>query len=331
MGARIHNIAYYLPETILTNNQLEKEFPEWTAEKVEEKTGIRSRHIAGENETALDMAFQAAQKVLLGYEKPIEMLLFCTQSPDYILPTSACILQDKLGLPRTTGALDFNLGCSGYIYGLAMAKGFINSGITSNILLVTSETYSKHIHPLDKGNRTIFGDGASATIVEKSDIEHIFEFVFGTDGSGCNNLIIPNGGARNPKVPDAGLVDDGTGNMRTDNNLFMNGPEIFNFTIQNVPKSVQAVLDKNNTTLEDVDYVVFHQANKYMLDYLRKKVKVPGEKFYINLADTGNTVSSTIPVALAGLLENKVIKTGDKILLCGFGVGYSWGANIIEI
>jgi 3-oxoacyl-[acyl-carrier-protein] synthase III len=331
MGAKIHNIAYYLPEFILTNQQLEKEFPEWTAEKVEEKTGIRSRHIAGENETALDMAFQAAQKVLHGYEKPVEMLLFCTQSPDYMLPTSACILQDKLGLPRTIGAYDFNLGCSGYIYGLAMAKGFINSGIAANVLLVTSETYSKYIHPLDKGNRTIFGDGASATIIEKCEKEQVFEFIFGTDGSGFDNLIVPNGGARNAKIPDAGLVDDGTGNMRTDNHLFMNGPEIFNFTIQNVPKSVQAVLDKNNTTLENIDYVVFHQANKYMLDYLRKKVKIPEEKFYIHLTDTGNMVSSTIPVALAELLKNKAIKTGDKVLLCGFGVGYSWGATIIEI
>ena len=331
MGTKIHAIEKYLPEKILTNIELEKEFPEWTADKIEEKIGIRSRHVVAENETALDLAFKAGEKVLQNYTGQIDMLILCTQSPDYYLPTSACILQEKLKLPNTVGAFDFNLGCSGFIFGLSIAKGFINSGISNSVLLITSETYTKHINKLDKGNRTIFGDGATATILEKSDKEHIFEFIFGTDGNGANNLIIPNGGMRNQTNTNAELIDDGSGNLRTDNNLSMNGPEIFNFTIQSVPKAVVKALEKNGQTLDSIDYVIFHQANKYMLDYLRKKIKIPEEKFYMNMLNTGNTVSSTIPLAIKDCLETGKLKTGNKVLLVGFGVGYSWGATVIEI
>jgi 3-oxoacyl-[acyl-carrier-protein] synthase III len=331
MGTKIHSIEVYLPETVLSNTDIEKEFPEWTADKIEEKIGIRNRHVVTENETALDLAVKAGEKVLQNYSGQIDMLILCTQSPDYYLPSSACILQEKLKLPNTVGAFDFNLGCSGFVYGLSMAKGFINSGISNSVLLITSETYTKHINKLDKGNRTIFGDGATATILEKSDSEHIFEFIFGTDGNGANNLIIPNGGLRNKAKPNAELIDDGSGNLRTDNNLFMNGPEIFNFTIQSVPKAVQKALEKNNQTIESIDYVIFHQANKYMLDYLRKKVKVPEDKFYMNMLNTGNTVSSTIPIALKDSIESGKLVKGNKVLLVGFGVGYSWGATVIEI
>jgi 3-oxoacyl-[acyl-carrier-protein] synthase-3 len=331
MGINIHSIHSYLPEKVISNFDLEKEFPEWTADKIEEKIGIRNRHVVSENETALDLAHKAGEKALKNYAGQIDMLILCTQSPDYFLPTSACILQSRLGLPNTVGAFDFNLGCSGFIYGLSMAKAYINSGIANTVLFITSETYTKHINKLDKGNRTIFGDGATATIIEKSDKEHVNEFIFGTDGSGANNLIIPNGGLRNKYAEKAELIDDGSGNFRTDNNLFMNGPEIFNFTIQSVPKAVNKALEKNNLTIETIDYVIFHQANKYMLDYLKKKIKVADDKFYINMVETGNTVSSTIPLALADSIATGKVKPGNKILLVGFGVGYSWGATVIEI
>lgn len=331
MGIKIHSISTYLPEKIVSNNDLEKEFPEWTADKIEEKIGIRNRHVVAENETAFDLAYKAGEKALMDYSGQIDMLILCTQSPDYYLPTSACVLQNKLGLPTSVGAFDFNLGCSGYIYGLSIAKGFINSGIANTVLFITAETYTKHINKLDKGNRTIFGDGATATIIEKSDKEHVLEFIFGTDGSGANNLIVPNGGLRNKFLENAEFVDDGSGNLRTDNNLFMNGPEIFNFTIQSVPKAVKLALEKNNLTVETVDYIIFHQANKYMLEYLRKKIKVSEDKFYMNMLETGNTVSSTIPIALNDSLFHGYVKPGNKVLLVGFGVGYSWGATVIEI
>ena len=332
MSAIIRKIEYYFPELILSNKDLEKEFPEWDAEKIENKTGIRERHIVAENETALDLGFESAEKVLQTYDrKKIDFLLLCTQSPDYYLPTSACILQDKLGLRSDIGAFDYNLGCSGFIYGLAMAKSFIKTGISDSVLLITSETYTKHIYPKDKSNKTIFGDGAAATIIEKSDEEGIFEFSLGTDGSGYKNLIVPNGGLRNRYDINAKEIDDGSGSIRTENNLYMNGPEIFNFTIKAVPVVVNQCLEKNKTNLDEINYVIFHQANLFMIEYLRKKIKIPKEKFYIDMLYTGNTVSATIPIALKNCIDSGVVKKGDKILLVGYGVGYSWGATIIKI
>lgn len=332
MGVKITNIEYYLPEKIVTNDQLAKEFHGWSSAKIEKKVGITERHIVKEDETALDIALIVGKKILENYDKnKIDFFLFCTQSPEYYLPSGACILQDRLGLNKNIGAFDYNLGCSGFVYGLALSKSLINSKIATNILLITSETYTKHIHPKDKGNRTIFGDAAAATIIEKSEEEQIGEFVLGTDGSGYKNLIVPNGGLRNRYDPNAKEIDDGSGSIRTNNNIYMNGPEIFNFTIKAVPKVVAETLVKNNITLDDLDYVIFHQANKYMNEYLRKKINIPKEKFYLNLLHTGNTVSATIPIAIKDALDNKLIKNEDKVLLVGFGVGYSWGGTIITI
>jgi len=332
MGVKIADIEYYLPEKIITNDQLAKQFPDWSSEKIEKKVGIRERHIVKEDETALDLALIAGKKILKNYDKDkIDFLLFCTQSPEYYLPSGACILQDRLKLKTNIGALDYNLGCSGFIYGLAMAKSLINSNIAKNILLITSETYTKHIHPKDKSNRTIFGDAAAATIIEKSEEIQIGEFVLGTDGSGYKNLIVPNGGLRNRYDPNAEEIEDGSGSIRTNNDIYMNGPEIFNFTIKAVPKVVSETLEKNNTTLDEIDYVIFHQSNKYMNEYLRKKINIPKDKFCENLLHIGNTVSTTIPIAIKNALYNKLIKEGDKVLLVGFGVGYSWGGVIITI
>jgi 3-oxoacyl-[acyl-carrier-protein] synthase-3 len=329
---QISSIEYYLPENILDNNQLEKEFPEWNTGKIADKIGIKQRHIADKNETALDLGIIATERLLKTFDKDkIDFVLLCTQSPDYFLPTSACILQDKLGLRKNVGALDYNLGCSGFVYGLAMSKGLIMAKIAKNVLLITAETYSKHIHPMDKGNRSIFGDGGAACIVSESETEKIFDFELGTDGSGMNNLIVQNGGLRNKfnsREPD---IFEENNFIRNSNNLYMNGPEIYNFTIANIPGLVNRVLEKHQLTIETIDYVIFHQANKYMLDYLRKKLNITPEKFYQNMENTGNTVSATIPIALKDCIDQNIVKPGNKILLCGFGVGYSWGATIIEL
>lgn len=332
MGASVRQIEYHLPDKVITNKDLESEFKKWEADKIYKKIGINERHVVAENETALDLAFEAGKKVLTNYDKSrIDFLILCTQSPDYFLPTSACVLQDKLGLRKDIGAFDFNLGCSGFVYGLAICKGLINSGIARNILLIMSETYSRHIHHMDLANRTIFGDGAAAVIVEYDEKEHIFDFILGTDGSGMSNLIVPNGGMKSPRDRDAIEITNSSGDVSTANCLYMNGPEIFNFTIDAVPVAFRDVLEKNNMTLEQVNYVIFHQANKYMIDFLRKKLGVPEEKFFMDMADTGNTVSATIPIGLKKSLDRNLVRKGDKILLCGFGVGYSWGAVIIEI
>ena len=332
MGCQIKRIECFLPQRVVTNDELAEQSGRWSAAKIEKKVGIRERHVAEENETAVDLAYEVSLKVLEGYDKnKIDFLILCTESPDYFLPASACVLQDKLGLPTRVGAFDFNLGCSGYIYGLAIAKGFINSGMGNSVLLITSETITKHIHEKDFSNRAIFGDGAAASIIEKSEEECIFEFVLGTDGKGRKNLIIPSGGLRSRYNPDEEPVEDESGNLRTGNNLYMNGPEIFNFTIEAVPKTIKDVLEKNRLQMDDIDYFIFHQANKYMIDYLRKKIKIPEEKFFKNMLHTGNTVSVTIPIALEETLSSGILKKGDTVLLCGFGVGYSWGATVIKI
>jgi len=322
MGTKIKQIEYYLPEGILTNEELEKAYPEWSANKLEKKVGIKQRHITGPNETSLDLATKAAQKLLEKENKDlIDFVLFCTQSPDYLLPTSACILQKRLGLDTSIGALDFNLGCSGYVYGLALAKGLINAKLCKNVLLVTGETYSKFIAEDDISNRSIFGDAGTATIVAHSEEDMLGEFIFGTDGNGAENLIVNGISARNfYTLKD---VDRPT--------LYMNGPEIFNFTIETIPPLIHQVISKNKLQLSEIDYFILHQANKYILEFLISEIGLDKSKCHIDMLDYGNTVSNTIPIALKDAFDKRIIQKGDKVLLAGFGVGYSWASTIITI
>lgn len=333
-SCQIKAISYYLPENLLTNEELALLYPGWTADKIFEKTGIQQRHTASAGETAGDMAEKAARKLLEEHQidsQTIDFVLLATQSPDYFLPTTACILQAKLGLPTTAGAMDFNLGCSAYIYGLAVAKGLIAGGVAKNVLLLTAETYTKHIHPMDKSVRTIFGDGAAATVISAEEENGILDFILGTDGRGYNKLIVPAGGIRKAKTSETSKeVSDDSGNTRSEDHLFMNGAEIFSFTLETVPALVKATLEKNELSMEQIDLFVFHQANKYMLEFLRKTIRIPQEKYYVNMADVGNTVSSTIPIALRRAEQDGILKCGMKIMLVGFGVGLSWGAVVIK-
>ena len=332
MKAYIKGISYYLPENILTNEDLVQKFPEWTVEKVAGKIGVSERHIAAKDETALDMAVKAGKKLFDEHKinpQDIDFVLFCTQSPDYFLPTSACIIQNKLGIPVHSGAIDFNLGCSGFVYGLALAKGLISSGIAKNALLITSETYSKYIHPRDKTNLTIFGDAAAATLVSTEGFAEILDFSLGTDGSGANNLMVESGGSRNSH-PLKNVIFDEANNPKSSDHLYMNGSEIFNFTLEMVPILVDDTLYKNNIEKSAIDMFVFHQANKYMLNFLRKKTKIPQEKFYLYMDKVGNTVSSTIPIALYEAIKDGSIVNSKQVLIAGFGVGYSWAGNILK-
>jgi 3-oxoacyl-[acyl-carrier-protein] synthase-3 len=331
MGARIEAIEYVFPENKLTNEDLQLEFPDYNFEKFEKKVGIKSRYVVSEDETALNLAYRAAEKLFQkGYSKDeIDYVLYCTQSPEYLLPTSACILQDMLGLKKNLGAFDFNLGCSGFTYGVSFAKGLIHSNQARNVLLITSETYSKYLHHQDRTNRSIFGDAASATLIVSDQQNCIKEFCFGTDGSGYDKLIIRNGASKHQYDPHCSIKSYGTGNKYTDNHLYMNGPEIFNFTSAVIPKFTKEILEKNNTTKEEVSQFIFHQANAFMLNFMRKRLKVDTEKFYIDLMDKGNTVSNTIPIALKDYSAN--LKEAEKIVLVGFGVGLSWSGGLIEI
>ena len=329
--AFIKAISYYLPERIVTNEELVQEFPEWSVEKVAQKVGVDSRHLAAPNETAGDMAEKAALKLFAEYQidpKSIDFLMLCTQSPDYFLPSTACILQDRLGVPTTAGAFDYNLGCSGCIYGMAIAKGLIAAGIANNVLLLTAETYNKYLHPTDKSNRSIFGDGAAACLISTEGFAEIGEFSLGSDGSGANNLIVKTGASRQ-KETTGQFVEDDEGHLWYDDYLYMNGGSIFNFTLDAVPIMMKEILDKNKIEKDQIDYYVFHQANKFMLNTIRKVCALPKDKFYIDLTNVGNTVSSTILIGLKECLNNGTIKPHMRVMACGFGVGLSWGGVTI--
>jgi 3-oxoacyl-[acyl-carrier-protein] synthase-3 len=338
MQAVVKAIEYHLPERALTNAQLAAESAKWSAEKIEAKTGICERRVAAGEECASDLAARAAEKLFAsGACEPhdIDYLLLCTQSPDYLLPTTACLLQQRLGIATTAGALDFNLGCSGFVYGLGLAKGLIETGQARHVLLLTAETYSKFIHPADMNVRTLFGDAAAATLLQPAPSgtdpaqAGIGPFVYGTDGRGAANLIVKQGGLRGageapPHRADA--PQNGSG----PHNLFMNGPEIFSFTLRAVPTAIEALLDRARLTPDDVELYIFHQANAYMLEHLRTKMKIPSEKFFVAMRHCGNTVSSTIPIALKHAQAEGRLHPGDRVVLVGFGVGYSWGATLLR-
>lgn len=297
-------ISIYLPEATFSNDDIVLMNPEWTSEKIYAKTGIMTRHVVAPGETALALAENAAKGLDLS---GVDFLLLCTQSPEFALPSSACLLQNRLGLPSSVGAVAFDHGCSGFVYGLSLAKGLLLSGAASKLLFVTAETYTKYLRPDDRATRTIFGDGAAAVTLDSSDAGKVGDFVFGTDGSGAEKLIVRDG------------------------RLFMDGPEIFNFTIDVARLAIDELCARNHLTLDDVDMFVFHQANKFMLDAIRRANKLPAEKFYVNLEETGNTVSSTIPIALKQLEDSGRLCAGMKVMLLGFGVGLSWAGTIVTI
>jgi 3-oxoacyl-[acyl-carrier-protein] synthase-3 len=333
--AAIQAIEYYLPAGVIDNQQLAAEFPGWSISKIESKTGIRARHIAAEAECSSDLAAEAAKRLFAsGACRPedIDFLLLCTQSPDYFLPTTACILQHRLALPKTAGALDFNLGCSGFIYGLGLAKGLIETGQARRILLITAETYSKFLHAGDRSVRTIFGDGAAATLVAaNANGGGIGPLVYGTDGAGAGKLIVPVGGMRHRTAPcGESPVQDASGNLRTSRNLFMDGANIASFTLETVPRCVGELLARSGRHREEIDLFILHQANRYMLEALRRKLQIPPERFFIHLENCGNTVSSTIPIALKEAASAGALRDGQLTMLVGFGVGLSWGAALVR-
>lgn len=326
MKAYITNIEYVLPDNVAENSK----------NRLTKKTGIYKRHICAENEIASDLAFRVANKLLFKNvdKSKIDYLILCTQSPDYYLPTTACVLQDKLGLPKTCGAFDFNLGCSGYVYGLSIAKGLIESEQANNVLLITAETYSKYINSKDNTVLPLFGDAATATLIRGFDAEEsgLKGFVLGTDGSGFGNLIVPVGGMKS-RSGETEMIEttDDFGNIRTNFDLYMNGSAISDFALEVVPATMEKVLEKTELKKDDIDYFVFHQANKFMLDFLQQKCDLFGYPYWNDVKEYGNTVSSSIPIAIVDMLKANSDKNIKNILSIGFGVGLSWGGCIIDL
>ncbi|HTB31407.1 MAG TPA: ketoacyl-ACP synthase III, partial [Bacteroidia bacterium] len=256
--------------------------------------------------------------------------IFTTEMVDRRGPATACVLQNKLGLPTSLGAIDIPMGCSGFIYGLMVANSLINTKVAKNILFLTGDAATKVIHPRDHELRMIFGDAMAVTLISESETNGIGGFVYGTDGTGAPNLIVEGccGGEKPThewldKYADAGGMAYGM--------LSMKGTEILTFSLRKVPPLVKETLEKQNLTMEDIDLFIFHQASGFILEVLRRKMKIPKEKFFTNIENLGNTVAATIPLALYDAQKEGRAKKGSKVLIAGFGIGYSWGATVITI
>lgn len=320
--AAVGAISVHLPDRIETNEELSADNPRWDMDLIASKTGVHQRRIAADGETSADLGVKAAQKLFAEHDVDpgsIDFLLFCTQTPDYPLPTSACLIQDRLGLPTSAGALDFNLGCSGFVYGLSLADGLIRSGAAKRILFITSETYSKFIDKNDRSLRTIFGDGAAATLIEASDQQQLSAFKFGTDGSGADTLIVSTGGHRQQ--------DQAIGprkRKRWRSELYMDGPALIQFTVGNIPGLANDILKQASLEQEDVDWFLFHQATLKMLDQLVQAMGVDPAKLPIRMENVGNTVSSTLPILIHQMRSSGELKPDSVNMLVGFGVGWSW-------
>lgn len=334
MALIIKHIEYYLPEKIVSNEDLAKKNPGWDIKKIEEKSGVYSRHIAADDQTALDLAIKAVEKLLsngLVTKDQIDAIIFCTQSQDYIMPANSFLIHKYFKFNQNVWTFDYNLACSGYIYGLAISNGILKTYLAKNILLITSETYSKYINPKDRSTSVLFGDGAAASIVTENSENGMMDVVLESNGEKFDTFYIPAGGSKIPKNESTKEIKvDQSGNEKTLENIFMNGFSVWQFISKNVSEQINKLLAKNNLIVNDIDLFVFHQASKLTLDSLVKILKIDENKVFVNLKDIGNTVSSSIPIALKDAEESGKLKRGDLILLSGFGVGLSWGSIIMK-
>jgi 3-oxoacyl-[acyl-carrier-protein] synthase-3 len=324
--ASIGPIAVHYASKVETNDDLAAEFPHWNIAAIAEKTGIHQRYVADEKECASDLGVAAARKLFREHSidpKSVDFTLLCTQSPDYPLPTTACLMQERLGLRNSSGALDFNLGCSGYVYGLAIADGLIRTGSVKRVLLITAETYSKYIDKDDRSLRTIFSDAAAVTLIDASDQQSMFGFQFGTDGSGADTLLATNRGAR--PAEDAHKPRH---RKRWKSDLYMDGPSLMNFTVGAVPELIDSILQSANLSGDQIDMYLMHQATLKMLNQLQQRLSLTEEQLPVYLENCGNTVSSTLPILIDALRTSGRVKQDVTSMLIGFGVGLSWAGCI---
>ncbi len=341
MRPTIEAMAYHLPENVVTNDDLLKENPGWDMAQVETRSGVVSRRVANSGQTALDLAEEACKKLFKenpGLESKIDGVIFCTQTPDYILPPNSTILHGRLKLSESTFATDINLACSGFVYGLALARGLILGKTARNILLVTADTYSKHIGPKDRSTRAVFGDGAAVSwISDGQESERpglrgtITDIMCATSGEHFQKFLVPAGGCRAPKSAETSKpIEESNGNIRSLEQIQMDGMGIFSFVNSRVPKQVKATLERNQLTTSDVDVYVFHQASKLAIDSLARLLALPEQKVFTNIREIGNTVAASIPIAMTDAIRAGKIQKGQRVLVCGFGVGLSWATALVE-
>lgn len=333
-NVKILDIEYVLPDKVVTNQDLHNENPDWDMRNVEIKSGVEQRHIAAEGETAFNLAARACDKLFLDgrHDKSeIDAVIFCTQSPDYIMPSNAFLLHEYLDLDENVLAFDYNLACSGYVYGLAIARALILAGTATKVLLATGDTYSRYINAGDRSARVLFGDGAAVSLITASETDAgIRDVMLATSGKNHRKFYIPAGGCRLPKVAEPTIEVDGSGNVRTPNDIHMDGMAVWSFIQSTVPKQIRSLMERNAITVDGIDLFVFHQASKMTLESLTKALRLNEKKVYLNLSQTGNLVSSSLPIALKNALDEGRIQPGNMILMSGFGVGLSWGSLLMK-
>ena len=330
MKPRIDSIAYALPDAVVTNQTLRENHPQWDFDHLEDRTGVFERRIAGPGETALDLVEQACKGIDLD---GVDGLIFCTSTPDHPIPSNACLLHGRLGLAQNVLALDINMGCSGYVYSLEVARSLIQSGTAKKILLATGDTYSQFINAGDRATRVLFGDGAAVSIIARSDDDRgIVDISLGSSGKHYDRFMVPAGGARQP-LSEATSIEtiDKSGNVRTPENITMDGFGVLSFFNGTIPGEVLALLKKNNLDIESPDLFVFHQASRVALDSIARALKIPDGKMVRNMDKVGNLVSASVPVALKMALDDGQASPGDLVVLCGFGVGLSWATALVRL
>ena len=309
------HLSYFIPKVNYSNSKILKKK---IKKKIITKIGIDKKFRTRNDQFASDLAIASIKKILRknDYKQRIDFFINCTQSNDYVLPGNSTLIQNELSLKKIP-CIDLNIGCSGFVYSLCLAKSLIETNVAKCILISTSDTYSKFIDIKDTNVSSIFGDAAASCILEKSKHKkNIGSFDLGSDGEGFNDLIVRNSALKKQK--------------KYNDRLSMNGPAMFSFAIREVPKTILNTLKKNKLKKEDIDYFILHQANLYMLDSIREKLNINKEKL-LNFIDYGNTTSSTIPIALYQAIKEKKIKQGNRVLICGFGLGASWSSTVITI
>lgn len=309
-------ISVYLPDKVVHNDDLAKLFSDWDSGRIFEQTGIKRRHYATQEENTSDLGFRALEKLLRerGINKnSIDFLICVTSTPDQMQPATAFKIHAMADMPKTCGAYDISQGCAGFTYELFTAKSMIISGMASNVILITADILARYCLDDDRSTKILMGDGASACLIDRNVAENMGEFICGADGSGYDYITVKNRDALSGSPA-----------------FYMNGMDVFYFAISEVPKMITEILAKNNTVLSDIDMIVLHQANKAILEYIKKHLKVSDNKFFINMEETGNTSASTIPIALDILRNEGRLRGGMNVLILGFGSGLSWCGTIIK-
>ncbi|MDJ0825774.1 MAG: ketoacyl-ACP synthase III [Rhodobacter sp.] len=332
----IRDVSVAKPSRIETDAEFADALGPVRHKLLQRHVGVEARHIADEDETALDLSVDAAETLLdrhAGLRERLDVLIVCTQSPDYVLPPNSCLLHGRLGLAPRVAAFDVPHACSAYIYALLIARGLAASGSAREILIVTADTYSRYLHPQDRSTRAVFGDGAAATWVSVADGGRgVLDVVCGTDGTGFDKFYIPAGGTRQPVTDALRAADAETrqGNVRSPDTIHMAGGEMLAFVRDSIPDHIAEVLDRNGVTLQDLSQIFLHQASSVVLDTIVSCLGVAEDRVPRNLARHGNLVSTSIPALLDDALRAERLAEGDLVLLCGFGAGLSWGSALVR-